>query len=244
MSWLVESIVAVAFHEPAGDGTPDALQPWLRAFKSNPQNFQSSIPGQAASATAIGSVGELQAAVTAQLGRLELGLTSLTRNDDGLSHIGDLETALQVLRSYFLLMIEPLRHQRLAVVLNAAQRVGSQAEALERLRSEVRLGEDLPSSAIDIQFRFNIQRSLETGVTINRLATWGVGTQQIFVMQVTPGSVAPSATIKEHHATVLNIDVNTSPATPTTDADVGSLFEELISDARALVESGYAYLIR
>jgi hypothetical protein len=243
MTWEAETIHGVIFQTPSGQ-TPDALQPWLRLFKSSPQSFQANPVGAPLGGTASGLVGSYNVIVVAQSGRLELILAAQPVPDGPPQNMRDMEQALATLLVYLKTLLPDTSPVRVAIVANLARRTKDMLEATGLFSADTGLRQTIPHDAQDLSFALNVRKiSADSSRQLNRLCRWGTALQQYVQLKITSGMGEPSLGVQEFPAETLQIDVNSAPsAAPFTVPEASAILDEIAEEVKSLMKDGYAYL--
>jgi hypothetical protein len=244
MAWEAEALRCSFFMLP--NATPDILQTWIRVFGCAPQAYNQNPPGAAPSAAASGIIGEYEATITSQTGKLDL---TLSPSSDAFEpkaappRIVDVSAGVQTLKAYAEKLILNQSLARIAINLHLTQFVSDEAEARDLFEQES--GVTVPSSeASDLVFQYNVRKArAEAGAVLNRIWRLSTATKAIMQLQFVAGSShAPTVLSDERYAVDLVIDVNTVPVPIVASDKIAATLVALFDEAHLILASGRAAL--
>ncbi|WP_156397560.1 MULTISPECIES: hypothetical protein [unclassified Sphingomonas] len=240
MNWQAESLHCVAFHTPDVSGLP-APDLFSKIFGSYPLNFNSNPAGAPPMSVAAGAWQNFSAALQVQPGRIEIILSAPSSTDDLPDPITDIPQALSAIREVAVALVALVSPVRLALVANMFKRHSSPEDAVAGYRSNT--GVPVPSSAIDLTFGINVRKAGEkSGVSINRIARWGTGVQQIMMLMV--GHAAPTMGRRVIPVETLMLDINSVQQSNVIGTDICvALLDDLVNETKNLISGGYDYLV-
>lgn len=245
VSWTAETLHAVTFYPPMAE-TPDALQPWLKAFGTSPQSLQTSSAGSPPMSTAGGVVGDFNIEIIAQIGRIEIVLRSSEQNQIHPPSIGNITLAAQVLKEYSKKIFSPYANVlRVAVVGNLIQifenKDSSKPTELFIYNTKIK---NIPTASSDLQFGLNISRQLgKNNVKFNRLCRWATTVGNLVEFKMNTGSNNPTMNVVLIPTINWMIDVNSDASASIESSIIEDLFDSSFNEFIAIFEGGYEYLI-
>lgn len=245
MVWSAQQLQFVLFTAPK-PGQPDALQPWLKLFKSTPQNYQQSGPGAPQpTASASGVIGNFNVTVGAAPGRFDIILTSSdnTAEPDRPPLISDIEAGLGSLVAHATKFLEFEPSIRLALVTNLSEPVADLAASADKFR-QLAGGLDFPPGATDLALQLNVRKTdPESGREVNRLCRWQTQLLQSFVVHFDGAFGQGAPIVKSTHAIGATFDINTVPSQAQFERDEAlAVVKFLEAETSRVISGGYEYV--
>lgn len=243
IEWRADSVQAVAFVTP-GALQPDALAIWNALYPGEgPEAFQRPSGAPNSLSTAAGPDGPAHAAITSQIGRIDLARRGrLAPSSNEPPTLADLDDAVHRAADQLkqLLSIVPVFRIALVASLSTNADVGYSS-----ILSNVTQGVTFPANAIDCIYQINVRRTsaVEIGISINRLCTWSSGEQSLIMFSVGgPGLQATGGspmTMKSVPIVNFNIDVNTATGPGAIiSAEKSAMVDELASEVIRIAKHG------
>jgi hypothetical protein len=228
---------------PPGQHQDDAIQVWGQLFPNdNPDGFQKASASPSLASTATGERDSYNVAINAQVGRIDIVLSSPPGSmvpTSGPPRISDVRAAASHMAELMKRLVARIQAVRVALILDLAKTVARGSEGRELMN--LLPGFPFPNNSTDIGVQFNSRRPFDAApdIPMNRLCGWSSG-QYGFIQspQISSGAliVSPFVGVK--------IDVNSAPEFRVPTEKLSSMIDDLLAEAVCIYSDGSERLIK
>jgi len=237
----IEMVQLVAF--VSGAPTDNANTLWSRLFSDPLSNF--STMGQITVATGLTNGIQLQLHV--QPTRFDIIATGASPQDlppNFPPSLQDFEATLALMRPPFDKICSENGAVRLACVVQTHEQAVSESDASTKIGAAIPL--NVKPNSGDVTFQINVKKASyqQPGLDINRLCRWSTASIMMmpFPLQGNPAGLNVPIGGAPVWVSNVYIDVNTTAGIPISTGNIPKLTDELIQEAKNILEGGYAYL--